>query len=265
MRRCTLQARINAYALRLQEVGVQHLVVLSDQARLELKEELDQETQILFDEAEMNPVPLDLNEESVYQEEDEEDDINTAAIDLMEQRNEVGEPEHTIIWLPSRDPSATMEAQMMEMEVQHALAVQQITVIRSCIGEKSVLIQIRVRRGKNLGQLRKGQAWQDINKAHSAMVAALATYKHCRSALDRLSPNLDGIVTARQTLRPIEKEDLKELKDVTVANRVTQKNEKLAWFWGMLADHQGKQQYFEEGRIVFIVLHHALTYIQSTV
>jgi hypothetical protein len=247
MWRCILQARITAYALRLKELGLQHLMVLSNDAKSMHKAERDLETKILFDEAEDNPVPLDIGDLSTYPEEYEEDEINTAAADLMDHRDVVGEPEQTVIWLPSRDPNSTMDAQMIEMETQHALAVEQITVIRSCIGEKSVLIQIRVRRDKNLGQHWKGRAWQDINKAHATMVAALATYKRCRTALDRLPSNLDGIDAARKTLRAIHKDDLKELKDVTVANRVTQKNDKIAWFWGMLAEHQGEEQYFEEG------------------
>jgi hypothetical protein len=251
-RRCVLQARINSYAERLKEAGLQYQLVLTPSARQSHKATRDAEADELHEEAENNPIPMDVYSSSAFTEEDDDDEINTAAADLMAQRDEVGEPENVVIWLPSRDPSSTVDAQMCEMEVQHALAVQQIVVIRSCIGEKSVLIQTKVRRGKHLGQIRKGRAWHEINKAHSTMVGAVATYKRCRTALDQLSSKVDGILEARKTLKPIEKEDLKELKDVTFSNRVGQRNDKVAWFWGMLTEHQGEAQYLEEGRYSFI-------------
>jgi hypothetical protein len=245
-RRCVLQARINAYSERLKEVGLQYLVVLSESARSLHKVAMDAEVQDLYEEAENNPLPLDFNPVSLYPEEDE-DEINTAAADLMAQRDEVGEPEHVVIWLPSRDESSTIEAQTCEMEVQHALAAKQITIIRACIGEKSILIQIKVRRGKHLGQAHKGRTWHEVNRAHATMVAAVATYKRCRAALDQLSPDIDGIHEARKTLLPIDKEDLKELKDVTFAKRVGQRRDKRAWFWGMIAEHESEEKYLEEG------------------
>jgi hypothetical protein len=133
------------------------------------------------------------------------------------------------------------------MEVQHAHAVEQITTIRDRIGEKSVLIHCQVRRDRQAGQHRKGQAWEDINRAHADMVAALATYRRCLTAIYLMSPHLDGMDEVRKTLEPIDKEDLKELKDVTIANRITQKNDKVAWFWGRLAANRGEAQYLEEG------------------
>lgn len=244
--RCTLQARISAYSARLEILGLQDVAVFPEQKKLVHRQKCEAETQVLYNEAEANPVLLDAAESLI---EPEEDDEAGADMEPMSAGGNIHEPEHTIIWLPHRDSSSSLELHRAEMEVQHAHAVEQITVIRSCIGEKSVLIQIRVRRSKKLGQHRKGRNWQDINKAHSTMVAALATYNRCRNALQQLSPNVEDMDIACKSLRPIEKDDLKELKDITEANCVGQRNDTVAWFWGQLAKDKGDEQYLTEGRV----------------
>lgn len=202
----------------------------------------------MFNESELNPLPLDIEDELFGPMESAEDAIDTAAATLMDEHNELGEPEDTIIWLPHRDPTSSREVQTVEMEVTHAHAVEQIVVIRDCIGEKSVLITFRVRRNKTEGQSRKGRAWEDINKAHNRMVAALTTYRRCYSTLYKLPHDLDGMDEARRTLEPIDKDDIVELKDATIANRISQQNDKVAWFWGRLSANKGEAQYLEESK-----------------
>jgi hypothetical protein len=48
-------------------------------------------------------------------------------------------------------------------------------------------------------------------------------------------------------LKVIPREDLKEIKDITHANRVSQRNDTLPWFWQMRGDGISEDAWQSEG------------------
>jgi hypothetical protein len=92
-------------------------------------------------------------------------------------------------------------------------------MVKVKIGEKSVLIRHVVRRNRDAGQYRKGRAWKEVSASHADLVRAWRTYERACLAIMRLP----GHAKLQQQFQNIAREDLKEIKDITHANRVGQR------------------------------------------
>lgn len=168
--------------------------------------------------------------------EDTDSDIEPDVMEDLEDLAYAEPPEKTVIWLPHRDPDALTIMHDYELQLQSAHALDQIQIIQHAIGDKSLYIQILIRRNRKAGQKRKGRTWAAVNKAHATLFEAWATYERARIAIDKL-PLTEAVKDWKKKLLPIKKEDLKNVNDVTHANRYNQKLHTLPWFWHM---HEGQ-------------------------
>lgn len=169
-----------------------------------------------------------MNEEA----DDTDSDLKPDPLDDMREPAYTELPEKILIWLPHRDHSAPAITHDYELKLQSAHALEQTSIIRSSIGDKSLLIQILIRRNRNAGQWKKGKTWAAVNKAHSQLFEAWATYERARVAIQKLPSNAATEAWNRKLL-PIKKEQLQDVEDVTKANRYGQKLDTLPWFWNM--------------------------------
>jgi hypothetical protein len=143
---------------------------------------------------------------------------------------DLNKPEELSPWLPSRDPSlAKPELCTIELELRQSQGMECVQKIRTFIGQKSVLIRYLVRRNQDTGQGRCGRSWKEVGTVHRQLILAWAGYCRTHAAIKRL-PNSEE---AQATLLPIEKSHLAELKDITEANRYSQRSDVLPWFWTM--------------------------------
>lgn len=119
--------------------------------------------------------------------------------------------------------------------------------IRAAIGEKSVLIRFLVRRNRSAGQDKRGRSWKEVGAVHKRLITKWAAYCRTHQAISRL-PGSDSVQT---TFLPIEKSQLAEIKDITEANRYSQRSDTLPWFWTLHDDAGSQPLVLKEGTVVW--------------
>jgi hypothetical protein len=112
--RCSaLCAQIQAYSTLLRKIGIHHQVMLSDNVTSEHQKDCAKEAKYLFDESEDNPLPMEIEGNSFHPTENDEDEdaIDTAVANMMDEQQESSDPEDIIIWLPHRDAASAEDTQ----------------------------------------------------------------------------------------------------------------------------------------------------------
>lgn len=163
---------------------------------------------------------------------EEDDDSNYSdfdePVDYISEDNMLHKPEELSLWLPSRDhDSVSEELCTVELELCKADAMQHLQGIRACIGEKSMLIQYLVRRNRDTGQDKRGRSWNEVGVVHKRLINNWAAYCRTYGAICRLP----GSESVQETYLAIPKSQLADIKDITEANRYSQRNNTLPWFW----------------------------------
>ena len=141
---------------------------------------------------------------------------------------EVDCPEHSAIFLPSRISQTDREKQgLIEMGRQEAsLRIGQINDalqgLRVALGEKSIMLQTRVRNADSQHQMTR--AWAGVTRLEAQVQKYVKRYQQARKAL----ASLDALDAQFQE---ITKDDLKMPGDITHENRFGQRSDTMAWFW----------------------------------
>jgi hypothetical protein len=115
---------------------------------------------------------------------------------------------------------ATIEAELRKGQVADALEG-----LRLSLGEKSLCFRTEVRNANS--QRTTNRAWDNVHKLDAEARKCRATYRHARSALQRLGTDPDYLAT----LRNITDDDLKVAGDLTDERRFGQRSDALPWFW----------------------------------
>jgi hypothetical protein len=140
-------------------------------------------------------------------------------------------PEVERITLPSALPAgeierlslksiATIEAELRKGQVSEALEG-----LRLALGEKSLCFRTEVRNADS--QRTTHRAWDNVHKFDTKARKCRSTYRHARSALQRLAIDQEYL----RTLHPITDDDLKVAGDLTDERRFGQRSDALPWFW----------------------------------
>jgi hypothetical protein len=260
--RQTLQARIQAYTAKVSKLSIcsksqaqptEGPLAAFDTEALLVKEVLDElnvdssseDTEDINDNSSDLGSDSDSDSESDFDELDDLDsDPETNGIGTTSNLLLLAKPEQLNVWLPSRNPGqAKHELCHIELQLRSAQALECLQKIRSGIGEKSVLIRFLVRRNRDTGQYKRGRSWKEVGTVHGQLIKAWALYRRCQLAITRLP----HATTEQQRFLPIEKEHLRELKDITASNRFDQHNDTLPWFWTMHGPSLGDSNAMHEG------------------
>jgi hypothetical protein len=247
-----MRTRLRTYNRKLISIGVNNIIQLAGNSSTEaadtttyLAEELLEEVRQWHDEVISSDDFEDLDELS-----DDEDVESFVTPDLTtpsEDDEVLAIPEKYTIWMPSHNKDTPPNLQQLELELREAQALDALHSIKVKIGEKSVLIRHIVRRNRDAGQYKKGRAWKEVSASHADLVRAWRTYERARMAIERLP----GSKNLGQKFKVIHREDLKEMKDITHANRVSQRNDTLPWFWQMHGDGLSETAWQSEGECNF--------------
>jgi hypothetical protein len=158
--------------------------------------------------------------------------------------SDIPKPELYELWLPSHHTKTALPKLCdQELQLRNSQALHALQQVRSGLGEKSVLIRTVVRRNRDAGQYKRGRAWKEVNNAHRNMVKSWRTYERARRAILQL-PNSGKLV---EIFQPIVRSDLKDMGDITHANRIGQKNDMLPWFWRMKDSSYNDEGWLVEG------------------
>ena len=111
-----------------------------------------------------------------------------------------------------------------EMEIRKAHAYQCLHQLKLVLGLKSAMFRKRIRVADS--HRAKTRARTALRKVEAGVRLQVRRYHASRHALIQL-----GCLATE--FPEIEKEDLKMSRDITEENRFGQRNDKLAWFWGM--------------------------------
>ena len=132
----------------------------------------------------------------------------------------------------SLQPFAMIEAELHKGQVADALEG-----LRLALGEKSLCFRTEVRNANS--QRTTHRAWDNVHKLDAQARKSRSTYRHARSALQRLA--FDPVYVA--TLLDITDDDLKVAGDLTDEGRFGQRSDTLPWFWriGDTVDSSGPQ------------------------
>ena len=120
----------------------------------------------------------------------------------------------------SLQPFAMIEAELRKGQVADALEG-----LRLALGEKSLCFRTEVRNANS--QRTTHRAWDNVHKLDAQARKSRSTYRHARSALQRLA--FDPVYVA--TLLDITDDDLKVAGDLTDEGRFGQRSDTLPWFW----------------------------------
>jgi hypothetical protein len=254
-RRHLMRTRIRSYIRRLVTIGMNRTVGLAGtglstttaDTTQQLTEELLEEVRQWHEEvlSENDFEELDM----LSDDEDIEPPLAIESLTSTEDHDEaLAIPEKFTIWMPSYDEDAPANFHDLELELRQAQASDALHMVKVKIGEKSVLIRHVVRRNRDAGQYRKGRAWKEVSASHTDLVRAWRTYERARMAIMRLP----GHEKLGQKFQSIAREDLKEIKDITHANRVGQKNYTLPWFWQMQGNGSSEEDWQIEGKIIIL-------------
>jgi hypothetical protein len=140
-------------------------------------------------------------------------------------------PEVERITLPSALASGEIERLSLqsiatiEMELRKGQVSDALEGLRLALGEKSLCFQTEVRNANT--QRMTNRAWDNVHKFDADARKCRSTYRHARSALQRLEADPEYL----QTLLPITDEDLKVAGDLTDERRFGQRSDTLPWFW----------------------------------
>jgi hypothetical protein len=249
-RRQILRSRIRSYFRRLVTIAVDPKGVLTAAGLItgtndtteQLTEELLEEVRQWHDESVLPADFEDLDDPGDDTDTESDLTMNSTLLD-DDHDEELAIPEMVTIWMPSYDQNAKANLKDLELELRKAQASDALHMVKVKIGEKSVLIRHVVRRNRDAGQYRKGRAWKEVSASHADLVRAWRTYERARLAIMRLP----GHRKLEQQFQYIAREDLKEIKDITHANRVGQRNDTLPWFWRMKGNSQSEQDWQTEG------------------
>jgi hypothetical protein len=253
--RQALRARIRAYTVWLRRLNVCP-VVMTLPAR-------GSPTSLVSEAVLVKEVLEEFNTDGVLGQEDREDydsdtddssevdDLDAAMIDMEEDNTNLEEsvfsstkPEQLHVWLPSHNSTGiSPDVCRIELHLRRALALECLQKIRNGIGEKSVLIRYLVRRNRDAGQHKRGRAWKEVSTVHAQLVKNWALYRQSQVAITHL-PNA---AEEQKQFQPIEREDLRDLKDITSSNRFNQRSDTLPWFWMMHGVGTGTHDVMYEG------------------
>jgi hypothetical protein len=140
-------------------------------------------------------------------------------------------PEHDRITLPSALAPGEIEhlslksIAMIEAELRKGQVTDALEGLRLALGEKSLCFRTEVRNADS--QRTTHRAWDNVHKLDAEARKCRATYRHARSALERLSNDPEYLVT----LKDITDDDLKVVGDITDERRFGQRSDALPWFW----------------------------------
>jgi hypothetical protein len=250
-RRQVMRTCIRTYNRKLDTIGVKDTLTQAsgvsggeNDSTAYLAEELLEEVRQWHDDI-ISPNDFDdLDEVSDDENKDEDLPVSPNVTAPGDDDKDLAVPEKYTIWMPSYDKDTASNLHQLELELREAQALDALHIIKVKIGEKSVLIRHVVRRNRDAGQYKKGRAWKEVSAAHADLVRAWRTYERARMAIERLP----GSGKLRQKLKVIPREDLKEIKDITHTNRVSQRNDTLPWFWQMHGDGISEDAWQSEGK-----------------
>ena len=120
----------------------------------------------------------------------------------------------------SLQPFAMIEAELRKGQLADALEG-----LRLALGEKSLCFRTEVRNANS--QRTTHRAWDNVHKLDAQARKCRSTYRQARSALQRLSVDLEYLAT----LHDITDDDFKVSGDLTDEWRFGQCSDTLPWFW----------------------------------
>jgi hypothetical protein len=130
---------------------------------------------------------------------------------------------------------------MMEAELRKAQVTDALEGLRLVLGEKSLCFRTEVRNASS--QRTTNRAWDNVHKLDREAKRCRTTYRHARTALERLYVDPEYLAT----LHNITDNDLKVAGDITDAGRFGQRSDTLPWFWriGESIDESGGPRMLE--------------------
>ncbi len=112
-----------------------------------------------------------------------------------------------------------------EKELRVARAGELLEKVCRSIGEKSLLLQMKVRNAST--HMTKGRAWSEVRRAERLVQKFVALYNLNLLGLLRLNVGQE-ILTQ---FRPITDSDTQVPKDITEENRFGQRDDTMPWIW----------------------------------
>ena len=127
-----------------------------------------------------------------------------------------------------------------ELKLRQGQANDCLQHLRLALGHKALLFRTRVRNASSVKERTK--AWDDVKTARRQVDKHVRGYHRARNAMVRLGagPEVLG------TYLVIERKDLALSRDITDENRLGQRNDKLAWFWGIGKDSSANNAWMIE-------------------
>jgi hypothetical protein len=112
--------------------------------------------------------------------------------------------------------------------------------LRLALGHKALLFRTRVRNASSVKERTK--AWDDVKTARRQVDKHVRGYHRARNAMVRLGAGAELL----KRYLVIERKDLALSADITDANRLGQRNDKLAWFWSVGRDKDANNAWMTE-------------------
>jgi len=140
-------------------------------------------------------------------------------------------PEKLPLILPStirRDANVSDDFKKLaavELELRTGQANDCLEGLRLALGHKALLFRTRVQQAATNKQ--RTRAWDDVKTAKRQVEKYVRGYHRARGAMKCLAAGPEIL----SWYKMIKRKDLKLSGDVTEANRLGQRNDKLAWFW----------------------------------
>ena len=140
-------------------------------------------------------------------------------------------PERERITLPSAlapgeiDRLSLRPLSMIEAELCKGQVADALEGLCLALGEKSLCFRMEVRNANSQRTTNRG--WDNVHRLDVQARKCRSTYRHARSALQRLDFDLEYLVT----LLDITDDDLTVAGDLTDEGRFGQRSDTLPWFW----------------------------------
>jgi hypothetical protein len=174
---------------------------------------------------------------------DEPDDVRNWAYevdvlddeDLDDEEGIADYPEKIPLLMPSAIGQENIKTDRLkalasqELKLREGQANDCLECLRLALGHKALLFRTRVRNASSVKERTK--AWDDVKTARRQVDKHVRGYHRARNAMLRL-----GGAELLEKYLVIERKDLALSGDITDANRLGQRNDKLAWFWGFGRD-----------------------------
>jgi len=127
-----------------------------------------------------------------------------------------------------------------ELKLREGQANDCLERLRLALGHKALLFHTRVRNASSVKERTK--AWDDVKTARRQVDKHVRGYNRARNAMVRLGAGAELL----ERYLVIERKDLALSADITDANRLGQRNDKLAWFWSVGRDKDANNVWMTE-------------------